>query len=148
MPTLTFPKGFQWGAATAAYQIEGAIQEDDRGVSIWDTFCHQPGRIQNGDTGDIACDHYHRMEQDVALMAELGLQTYRFSIAWSRVLPFGRGAVNEKGLDFYSQLVDRLLDRGIQPAVTLYHWDLPQALQDLGGWANRRGPGEIGRAHV
>jgi beta-glucosidase len=103
MPTLTFPTGFQWGAATAAYQIEGAIQEDDRGVSIWDTFCHQPGRVQNGDTGDTACDHYHRMEQDVALMAELGLQTYRFSVAWSRVMPFGRGAVNEKGLDFYSQ---------------------------------------------
>ncbi len=137
MPTLTFPTGFQWGAATAAYQIEGAIQEDDRGVSIWDTFCHQPGRVQNGDTGDTACDHYHRMEQDVALMAELGLQTYRFSVAWSRVMPFGRGAVNEKGLDFYSQLVDRLLDRGVQPAVTLYHWDLPQSLQDLGGWANR-----------
>ncbi|MBI2767250.1 MAG: beta-glucosidase [Chloroflexi bacterium] len=134
---LTFPDGFQWGAATAAYQIEGAVQEDDRGLSIWDTFCRQPARIQDGDTGDIACDHYHRMEEDVALMAELGLQTYRFSVAWSRVLPFGKGAVNLKGLDFYDRLVDALLARGIQPALTLYHWDLPQSLQDLGGWANR-----------
>lgn len=137
MPTLTFPEGFQWGVATASYQIEGAISEDDRGVSIWDTFTHQPGRIQGGDTGDIACDHYHRMEQDIALMAELGMQTYRFSVAWSRIFPFGRGTVNEKGVDFYNRLIDTCLAHGIQPALTLYHWDLPQALQDLAGWANR-----------
>ncbi|MGE5594572.1 MAG: GH1 family beta-glucosidase [Hyphomicrobiales bacterium] len=134
---LTFPEGFQWGAATAAYQIEGAYNEDDRGLSIWDTFCHQPGRVQNGDTGDVACDHYHRYRDDVQLMADLGLQTYRFSISWSRVMPFGTGAVNQKGLDFYNRLVDALLEKDIQPAVTLYHWDLPQSLQDLGGWANR-----------
>jgi len=137
MPFLRFPEGFQWGAATASYQIEGAVAEDDRALSIWDTFTHQPGRIQGGDNGDIACDHYHRYLEDVDLMASLGLQTYRFSIAWPRVIPFGAGAVNEKGLAFYDRLVDALLDRGIQPAVTLYHWDLPQALQDLGGWANR-----------
>ncbi|OAI43540.1 hypothetical protein AYO38_10670 [bacterium SCGC AG-212-C10] len=137
MAFLRFPDGFQWGAATASYQIEGAISEDDRGVSIWDTFCHQPGRVQNGDTGDVACDHYHRWPDDIDLMAELGLHTYRFSVAWSRILPFGAGAVNEKGLAFYDKLVDRLLEKGIQPALTLYHWDLPQALQDRGGWANR-----------
>jgi beta-glucosidase len=137
MTLLTFPQGFQWGAATAAYQIEGACDEDDRGLSIWDTFCHQPGRVQDGDTGDLACDHYHRYRADVALMKELGLQTYRFSVAWSRVMPFGYGAVNEKGLAFYDRLVDELLAAGIEPACTLYHWDLPQGLQDLGGWANR-----------
>lgn len=137
MAFLQFPDGFQWGVATASYQIEGAIQEDDRGVSIWDTFVRQPGRVQGGDTGDIACDHYHRYPEDIALMADLGVQTYRFSIAWPRIFPFGRGAVNEKGLDFYDRLIDALLDRGIEPAVTLYHWDLPQWLQDLGGWANR-----------
>ena len=138
MPFLRFPDGFQWGAATASYQIEGAVAEDDRGLSIWDTFCHQPGRVQGRDTGDVACDHYHRYLEDIDLMASLGLQTYRFSVAWSRVIPFGHGAVNEKGLDFYDRLVDALLERNIQPAVTLYHWDLPQALQDLGGWANRQ----------
>lgn len=138
MPFLRFPDGFQWGAATASYQIEGAVAEDDRGLSIWDTFCHQPGRVMGGDTGDVACDHYHRYLEDIDLMTSLGLQTYRFSIAWSRVIPFGAGAVNEKGLDFYDRLVDALLERNIQPAVTLYHWDLPQALQDLGGWANRQ----------
>jgi beta-glucosidase len=137
MAFLSFPQGFQWGSATAAYQIEGAFAEDDRGLSIWDTFCHQPGRVQDGDTGDVACDHYHRYQEDIDLMAALGLQTYRFSVSWSRVLPFGRGAVNEKGLAFYDRLVDALLEKGIQPVVTLYHWDLPQALQDLGGWANR-----------
>ena len=137
MPTLTFPNGFQWGAATASYQIEGAYNEDDRGLSIWDTFTHQPGRIQDRSNGDVACDHYHRYQQDVDLMAELGLQTYRFSIAWSRLFPFGKGAVSEKGLAFYDRLIDALLAKGIQPAVTLYHWDLPQSLQDLGGWANR-----------
>ena len=137
MTVLTFPEGFQWGTATAAYQIEGAAFEDDRGLSIWDTFTHQPGKVIGGENGDVACDHYHRMEQDVALMAELGHQVYRFSVSWSRVIPFGTGAVNEKGLDFYDRLVDTLLAHNIQPAVTLYHWDLPQALQDLGGWANR-----------
>lgn len=137
MATLRFPDGFLWGAATAAYQIEGAHREDDRGVSIWDTFSHQPGKVRDGDTGDVAADHYHRWREDVDLMASLGLQSYRFSISWSRVLPFGTGAVNEKGLQFYDRLIDALLDRGIEPMVTLYHWDLPQALQDLGGWANR-----------
>jgi beta-glucosidase len=137
MPFLRFPEGFQWGAATASYQIEGAVAEDDRGLSIWDTFSHQPGRTQGGDNGDAACDHYHRYQDDVDLMASLGLQTYRFSVAWPRVIPFGAGAVNEKGLAFYDRLVDALLEKNIQPAVTLYHWDLPQALQDVGGWANR-----------
>jgi beta-glucosidase len=137
MPKLTFPDGFQWGAATAAYQIEGAHEEDDRGVSIWDTFTHQPGRIFQHQNGDTACDHYHRYQQDVGLMAALGLQTYRFSVSWSRVMPFGTGAINEKGLAFYDRLIDALLEKNIEPALTLYHWDLPQALQDLGGWANR-----------
>ncbi len=137
MPKLGFPEGFEWGAATAAYQIEGGVREDGRGLSIWDVFCQQPGRVLGGDTGDVACDHYHRYADDVALMAELGLQTYRFSIAWPRVLPFGAGEPNPKGLDFYGRLVDALLEKGIRPCATLYHWDLPQALQDLGGWANR-----------
>ncbi len=137
MAKLSFPEGFEWGAATAAYQIEGAVREDGRGVSIWDVFCQQPGRVLGGDSGDVACDHYHRYAEDVALMAELGLQTYRFSIAWPRVLPFGAGDVNEAGIDFYSRLVDALLEKGIRPCATLYHWDLPQSLQDLGGWANR-----------
>ena len=132
-----FPDGFLWGAATAAYQIEGAVQEDNRGVSIWDTFCRQPGKVQGGVSGDIACDHYHRFRDDIALMKDLGLQGYRFSIAWPRIYPFGSGAVNEAGLAFYDRLVDALLDAGIEPMATLYHWDLPQALQDQGGWANR-----------
>src|SRR3972149_10548793 len=138
MPFVSFPKAFQWGAATAAYQIEGAAREDGKGLSIWDVFCQQPGRVLGGESGDVACDHYHRYRGDVALMAELGLQTYRFSGSWPRVLPFGFGQVNEKGIDFYSRLVDELLAAGIDPCVTLYHWDLPQSLQDLGGWANRR----------
>ncbi|MEJ5221022.1 MAG: family 1 glycosylhydrolase, partial [Tepidiforma sp.] len=137
MAFLSFPEGFQWGVATASYQIEGAVQEDDRGVTIWDTFVRQPGKVQNGDTGDVACDHYHRFREDVELMARLGIQTYRFSLAWARIYPFGRGAVNEKGLAFYDRLIDALLEKNIQPAVTLYHWDLPQALQDTGGWTNR-----------
>jgi beta-glucosidase len=137
MPNLAFPAGFQWGAATASYQIEGAYNEDDRGLSIWDTFCHQPGKVFEGQTGDVACDHYHRYAEDVELMASLGLQTYRFSVSWSRVIPFGTGAVNEKGLAFYDRLIDALLEKGIQPALTMYHWDLPQALQDVGGWTNR-----------
>lgn len=132
-----FPTGFQWGAATAAYQIEGAVAEDGRGPSIWDTFSHQPGRILRGDNGDIACDHYHRWKQDLDLLVQLGVDSYRFSVAWPRIQPSGRGAVNPAGVDFYDRLVDELLERGIAPMVTLYHWDLPQALQDEGGWASR-----------
>lgn len=137
MTFLKFPDGFQWGAATASYQIEGAHDVDDRGLSIWDTFSHQPGRVYQGETGDRACDHYHLYKDDVALMKSIGLQTYRFSVAWSRIFPFGAGAVNETGLAFYDNLIDELLKAGIEPALTLYHWDLPQGLQDLGGWANR-----------
>jgi beta-glucosidase len=134
---LIFPDGFTWGAATAAYQIEGAVAEDGRGPSIWDTFSAEPGRTLNGESGAVACDHYHRVGDDVALMAELGLQAYRFSIAWPRVIPTGSGDVNPAGLDFYSRLVDQLLERDIRPVATLYHWDLPQPLQDEGGWTNR-----------
>jgi len=137
MPTLEFPEGFVWGCATASYQIEGAWNEDGKGESIWDRFCHTPGHIKDGDTGDVACDHYHRYREDVALMKELGLKGYRFSISWPRVFPQGRGQVNPKGLDFYSRLVDELLAAGITPFPTLYHWDLPQALHDQGGWADR-----------
>ena len=133
----SFPDGFLWGAATASFQIEGAHDEDGRSFSIWDTFCRTPGKVANGDTGDVACDHYHRMPQDVALMKDLGLDAYRFSVAWPRVIPTGTGAVNAKGLDFYSRLVDTLLENGIRPVVTLYHWDLPQVLGDRGGWLNR-----------
>jgi beta-glucosidase len=134
---LRFPDGFLWGAATAAYQIEGAVTEDGRGPSIWDTFSHTPGRSHAGDTGDVAADHYHRCAEDVAIMAALALSAYRFSVAWPRIMPAGSGAVNQVGLDFYSRLVDDLLAAAIVPLVTLYHWDLPQALQDAGGWANR-----------
>jgi beta-glucosidase len=137
MASLTFPSGFIWGAATAAYQIEGAWNQDGKGESIWDRFSHTPGKVYNHDNGDVACDHYHRWRDDIALMREIGLQAYRFSIAWPRVLPAGAGAVNQAGLDFYDRLVDGLLEAGITPFVTLYHWDLPQALQDRGGWANR-----------
>ncbi len=128
---------FIWGAATSAYQIEGAVAEEGRTPSIWDTFCRVPGAIDNGDTGDVACDHYHHWPADIALMRRLGLDAYRFSIAWPRVLPEGSGRVNERGLDFYDRLVDTLLEAGIRPFVTLYHWDLPQVLQDRGGWPNR-----------
>ncbi|WP_432987236.1 GH1 family beta-glucosidase [Dactylosporangium sp. CA-233914] len=134
---LTFPPGFLWGAATASYQIEGAAAEDGRTPSIWDTFSHTPGRTKGGDTGDEACDHYHRYREDVALMTDLGLGSYRFSIAWPRVQPGGRGSMNDKGLDFYQRLVDELLEQGITPWVTLYHWDLPQELEDAGGWPAR-----------
>jgi beta-glucosidase len=132
-----FPNGFLWGTATAAYQIEGAHDADGKGPSIWDTFAHTPGKIERGDVGDVACDHYHRYRGDVALMADLGLTAYRFSIGWPRVLPTGTGPANAPGLDFYSRLVDALLERQITPFITLYHWDLPQALQDRGGWGNR-----------
>jgi beta-glucosidase len=132
-----FPDGFLWGVSTASYQIEGAVTEDGRGPSIWDTFSHTPGRTTNGDTGDIACDAYHRTTEDLGLLSQLGVNAYRFSIAWPRIQPDGRGAPNQAGLDHYRRLVDQLLDRGITPLVTLYHWDLPQALQDKGGWATR-----------
>ncbi|WP_248294277.1 GH1 family beta-glucosidase [Actinoplanes sp. TBRC 11911] len=133
----TFPDGFLWGAATAAYQIEGAVAEDGRGPSIWDTFTHTPGAVLRGDTGDVACDHYHRWPADLDLLSELGVGAYRFSVAWPRIVPAGSGQINAAGLDFYDRLTDGLLERGIDPMVTLYHWDLPQALQDRGGWANR-----------
>ena len=129
----TFPEGFVWGTATASYQIEGAVAEDGRAPSIWDTFSHTPGKVANGDTGDIACDHYHRVDEDVAIMSGLGVDAYRFSIAWPRIIPGGTGAVNQAGIDFYSRLVDTLLEAGITPFATLYHWDLPQALDDRGG---------------
>ncbi|MFD9036440.1 GH1 family beta-glucosidase [Streptomyces sp. NPDC059567] len=132
-----FPDGFRWGAATAAYQIEGAAAEDGRTPSIWDTFSRTPGKVRNGDTGDIAADHYHRMREDVALMRGLGLTDYRFSLSWSRIQPTGRGPAVQKGLDFYRALADELLESGIRPVATLYHWDLPQELEDAGGWPER-----------
>ena len=135
--SIRFPDGFLWGAATSAYQIEGSPLADGAGPSIWQRFTHSPGLTANGDTGDIACDHYRRYETDVALMAELGLNAYRFSISWSRVLPDGTGRVNARGLGFYERLVDALLARNIQPTATLYHWDLPEALDNRGGWLNR-----------
>lgn len=134
---LTFPDGFLWGVATSAYQIEGAVDADGRGRSIWDTFTHQPGKIHHGDTGDIAADHYHRLDQDLDLLLELGIPAYRLSIAWPRVQPGGVGELNPRGLDFYRRVLDGLASRGIEPMVTLYHWDLPQALEDKGGWLNR-----------
>lgn len=134
---LSFPEGFLWGTATAAYQIEGAVSEDGRGPSIWDTFSHTPGKTTHGDTGDVAADHYHRLEEDLDLMASLGLRAYRFSVAWPRVQPAGSGAANPRGLDFYRRLVDGLRSRDITPMLTLYHWDLPQPLQDSGGWRAR-----------
>jgi beta-glucosidase len=132
-----FPKGFFWGTATSAYQIEGAWNEDGKGPSIWDTYAHTSGKIQNGDTGDVANDHYHRYKEDVALMKDIGANAYRFSISWPRIFPSGTGAPNPKGLDFYNRLVDELVAAGIAPFATLFHWDLPQALQDKGGWQNR-----------
>ena len=133
----TFPKDFLWGAATSSYQIEGAANEDGRGPSIWDTFCKTPGKVAKGDTGDVANDHYHRYPEDIAIMKELGLQGYRFSFAWPRMFPKGDGVREERGFDFYDRLIDGLLEAGIEPLATLYHWDLPQALQDKGGWVNR-----------
>jgi beta-glucosidase len=131
------PDGFLWGAATAAYQVEGAAAVDGRGPSIWDTFSRTPGAVRGGGTGDVATDHYHRYQEDVALMAELGLGAYRFSVSWSRIQPTGRGPADQRGLDFYRRLVDELLGHGIEPWLTLYHWDLPQALEDAGGWPAR-----------
>src|SRR5215212_5977372 len=134
----TFPTGFLWGTATASYQVEGAVKEDGRAPSVWDTFAHTPGKVVNNATGDVADDHYHRYKEDVQLMKSLGVKAYRFSIAWPRVFPNGDGPANPKGLDFYNRLVDELLANGIQPFATLYHWDLPQSLQDRGGgWESR-----------
>jgi beta-glucosidase len=134
---IQFPRNFFWGTATAAYQIEGAWKEDDKGESIWDRFTHTPGKIMNGDTGDVACDSYHRLHEDLALMRAMNLNSYRFSISWPRIQPEGSGPTNSAGLDYYSRLVDALLEARIRPFVTLYHWDLPQALEDAGGWPNR-----------
>jgi beta-glucosidase len=137
MSSRYFPEDFQWGVATSAYQIEGAASEDGRGPSIWDTFSRTPGKVVEGHTGDVACDHYHRMEEDLDLLVDLGVNAYRFSVSWPRVMPTGRHPVNPKGLDFYDRMVDSVCARGIRPHLTLYHWDLPQALQDEGGWGHR-----------
>src|SRR6185437_597216 len=134
---LVFPTSFVWGAATAAYQIEGAAAEDGRTPSIWDVFSHTPGKVANGETGDVAADHYHRYRGDVALMSELGIAAYRFSVSWPRVMPGGGAVTNRRGIDFYSRLVDELLGAGIAPTLTLYHWDLPAELDAAGGWLNR-----------
>jgi beta-glucosidase len=136
-PAAAFPKGFFWGTATASYQIEGAWNEDGKGESVWDHFAHSPGKIKNGDTGDVACDSYHRWREDIALMRAMNLNSYRFSISWPRIQASGSGAANAAGIDYYSRLVDALLEARIRPLVTLYHWDLPQALEDAGGWPNR-----------
>jgi beta-glucosidase len=136
MSDLSFPGGFIWGAATASYQIEGAVNEDGRKPSVWDTFCATPGKTENGESGAVACDHYHRYPDDVKMIADLGFHAYRFSLAWPRIIPDGRGAVNSKGIDFYNRLIDTLLQHGVKPAVTLFHWDYPQALEDLGGWSH------------
>ena len=136
MAELSFPKDFLWGTATSSYQIEGGVNEDGRGETIWDRFSHTPGKVYRNQTGDIACDHYHRYKEDIQLMKEIGLRSYRFSTAWSRIFPAGGGRLNSAGLDFYQRLVDELLANGIIPMITLYHWDLPQSLQDRGGWTN------------
>ena len=138
---LTWPRDFVWGVSTSSFQIEGAAREDGRGPSIWDTRCLIKGKVANGDTGDVACDHYHRYPEDIALMKDLGVRAYRFSVAWPRVLPQGRGAANEAGLAFYDRLIDTVLAAGIEPWLCLYHWDRPQALDDLGGWTNRDSAG-------
>lgn len=143
-PAMEFPEGFLWGAATASFQVEGAAAVGGRSPSIWDRFCAEPGRVLHGDTGDVSCDHFHRLESDLDLMAELGLRAYRFSIAWPRVIPDGRGQVNEEGLDFYRRLVDGLRARDILPVATLYHWDLPDALGRKGGWLSRETPDAFG----
>ena len=133
---MAFKKDFAWGVATASYQVEGAYNEDGRGLSVWDVFSHEPGKVEQGHTGDIACDHYHRYKEDVKLMRELGIKSYRFSISWSRIFPDGIGKFNEKGAKFYSDLIDELLANGIEPYVTLFHWDLPYELHKKGGWLN------------
>src|SRR5215213_7362022 len=135
--SMHFPENFLWGTATAAYQVEGAVDEGGRGASIWDTFSHTAGKVLHDDTGDIACDQYHHLEEDLDLMSELGIQAYRFSVAWPRIQPEGSGPANQDGLDYYRRLVDGLRRRSIEPMLTLYHWDLPQALEDLGGWTSR-----------
>ena len=132
-----FSKDFKWGAATSSYQIEGAAHTDGRGASIWDTFCATPGKVRNMENGDVACDHYHRYPEDIALMKELGIQSYRFSLAWPRMFPNGDSVREERGFDFYNRLINELLANDIEPVITIYHWDLPQPLQDRGGWANR-----------
>ncbi|WP_416147394.1 GH1 family beta-glucosidase [Salipaludibacillus sp. HK11] len=137
MSMFQFPSDFKWGTATASYQIEGGYNTDGRGMSIWDTFSRKPGNVFRGDTGDVACDSYYRYQEDIALLKELGVTTYRFSVSWSRIFPNGTGEVNQKGLDYYHRLVDGLIENGIEPFCTLYHWDLPQALEDKGGWNNR-----------
>ena len=134
---MRFPENFLWGTATASYQVEGAVDEDGRGASIWDTFSHTPGKVYRGETGDIACDQYHRLEEGLDLMSSLGLKSYRFSVAWPRIQPDGSGPANQKGLDYYRRLVDGLRERSIEPMLTVYHWDLPQALEDMGGWTSR-----------
>ena len=135
--TASFPVGFLWGSATASYQVEGAVHEGGRGASVWDTFSHTPGKTFHGDTGDVADDFYHLYPKDIVSMKELGLKTFRFSVAWSRIFPQGTGRPNQQGVDFYKRLTDALLAAGIEPYCTLFHWDLPQALQDRGGWENR-----------
>ena len=138
-----FPADFVWGASTSSYQIEGAVDEDGRGKSIWDVFSHTPGRVKNGDTGDIACDHYHRWREDIDLLPGGNFAAYRFSTAWPRILPSGGGAVEQRGLDFYERLVDGLIAKGVAPWLCLYHWDLPQDLQEKGGWLNRDTPAKF-----
>jgi beta-glucosidase len=140
---MDFPENFMWGTATASYQVEGAVGEDGRGTSIWDTFSHTPGKVYRGDTGDIACDQYHRLEEDLDLMVDLGIKAYRFSVAWPRIQPEGSGPANQKGLDYYRRLVEGLRTRSIEPMLTLYHWDLPQALEDRGGWTSRETSGRF-----
>lgn len=141
MRKLTFPEGFLWGAASASYQVEGAVNEDGRGESIWDRYCSVPDNVAKGESGETACDHYHRYKDDIALMKQAGLKAYRFSVSWPRIYPNGTGEINEKGLAFYVNLADELLKNEIEPCLTLYHWDLPQAMQDIGGWANPAMPG-------
>ena len=133
---MGFGNDFVWGAATASYQVEGAAYEDGKGLQIWDVFCKDPGNVFEGHTGDVACDHYHRYAEDVKMMKEMGLKAYRFSISWARIMPEGTGKVNEKGLAFYDALIDSLIENGIQPYLTLYHWDLPYELYKRGGWMN------------
>ena len=139
-PPAKSPADFVWGVSTSSYQIEGAANEDGRGPSIWDVYCRQSGRIANGDTGDVACDHYHRYAEDIGLMRNLGVDAYRFSVSWPRIMPTGRGAANEAGLAFYDRLIDALIAADIEPWLCLYHWDLPQALHERGGWTNRGSP--------